>query len=120
MANVYTKVLLTETKYKDNKQLRISTWTIFWLSGAEPTTIRVNKRSSWDLYHRRQRYTNIIKCFGKYDTDIAIKKTKPVFDHIKNNNIEEIPILHMSAVYKLNCRECDKVYVGDETGLVWS
>ena len=57
----------------------------------------------------------IIKCFEKYDVDVAIKKTKTVFDHVKNNNIEEIPILYKSGVYKLSCKDCEKVYVG-ETG----
>lgn len=57
----------------------------------------------------------ILKCFEKYDVHVAIKKTKTVFDHIKNNNTEDIPVLHKSGVYKLKCNECSKVYVG-ETG----
>lgn len=30
----------------------------------------------------------IIKCFKKYDLNIAIKRSKMVSDHIKNNRIE--------------------------------
>ena len=52
---------------------------------------------------------NIVKCFKKYDINIAIKNTKTVYDHIKNNNTEDIPILYKSGVYKLNCNECNKI-----------
>ena len=38
-----------------------------------------------------------------------------VFDHINNNTIDEISILPKNCVYKLNCKDCGKVYVG-ETG----
>ena len=38
---------------------------------------------------------------------------KTVFDKIKNNNIEIIPILQKNGVYKLRCEECNKVYVGE-------
>ena len=38
-----------------------------------------------------------------------------MFDHVKNNNIEEILILYKSGVYQLSCKDCEKVYVG-ETG----
>lgn len=45
-------------------------------------------------------------------TNIAVKKTKTLFDYIKNNTIEVVPILHRSGVYTLKCNECDKIYLG--------
>ena len=57
----------------------------------------------------------VIKCFNKYGVDIAIKKCETVFDKIRNKNIEKIPVLQKSGIYKLKCRNCDKVYLG-ETG----
>ena len=38
-----------------------------------------------------------------------------MFDEIKINETEEIPILHKSGVYKLSCQECNMIYLG-ETG----
>ncbi|MGP1947564.1 MAG: hypothetical protein ACTS85_04420, partial [Arsenophonus sp. NC-PG7-MAG3] len=51
----------------------------------------------------------IIKCFKEYDVDVAISRAHAVFDQVKNNNVEETPILQKSGVYKLGCKECDKV-----------
>ena len=58
---------------------------------------------------------NIIKCFEKHNIDVAVKKTKTVFDYIKNSSTEITRELQKSGVYKLNCKQCDKVYLG-ETG----
>ena len=57
----------------------------------------------------------IIKCFNKYGLGIAIKKCETVFDKIRNKNIEKIPVLQKSGIYKLKCKDCNKVYLG-ETG----
>ena len=57
----------------------------------------------------------IIQCFKKYEIDIAISKAPTVFDQDKNTNSEETPILQKSVMYKLKCKDCDKVYIG-ETG----
>lgn len=57
----------------------------------------------------------IIECFKKYGIEITIKKCNTVFEKIKNNNIESIPILQKSGVYKIKCNDCNKVYLG-ETG----
>lgn len=50
----------------------------------------------------------IIKCFNKYDVGIAINKGLTVFDQVKNNSVEETPVLHKTGVYKLTCKECNK------------
>ena len=55
------------------------------------------------------------KCFEKYEIQIGIKKTKNVFEYIKNDKTEEIPLTEKSSVYKLKCGECNKIYLG-ETG----
>jgi Reverse transcriptase (RNA-dependent DNA polymerase) len=55
------------------------------------------------------------KCFEKYEIQIGIKKTKNVFEYIKNDKTEEIPLTEKSGVYKLKCGECNKIYLG-ETG----
>ena len=49
------------------------------------------------------------------DRDIAIKKCETVFDKIRYKNIEKIPVLQKSGIYKLKCKDCNKVYLG-ETG----
>ena len=61
------------------------------------------------------RTKSIIECLKKYDIDVAIKRCKTMFDKIKNSNTEEIPILQKSGVYKLKCKDCSKLYIG-ETG----
>ena len=58
---------------------------------------------------------NIIICFNKYGVDIAIKKCETGFDKIRNKNIEKMPVLQKSGIYKLKCKDCNKVYLG-ETG----
>ena len=55
----------------------------------------------------------ILECFEKYDIHVAIKKNKSIFDIICNKKTEEIPMLQKSGVYKLNCGNCGKVYVGE-------
>ena len=47
------------------------------------------------------------------DRDIAIKKCETVFDKIRNKNIEKIPVLQKSGIYKLKCNDCNKVYLGE-------
>ena len=54
----------------------------------------------------------IFKCCLLYT---SIKKCETVFDKIKNKNIEKIPVLQKSGIYKLKCKDCNKVYLG-ETG----
>ena len=51
----------------------------------------------------------------KRQIQIGIKKTKNVFEYIKNDKTEEIPLTEKSGVYKLKCGECNKIYLG-ETG----
>ena len=50
----------------------------------------------------------IIKSFNKYGVDIAIKKCETVFDKKRNKNIEKIPVLQKSGIYKLKCKDCNK------------
>ena len=72
-----------------------------------------NKRIMQGYYvgsHTRK----IIQCFKIYGVDIAIKKYETVFDKIRNKNIKQIPILQRSGVYKLKCKECNKVYLGEQ------
>jgi hypothetical protein len=57
----------------------------------------------------------IIECFNKSGLEVTIKKGRTVFDIIKNNNTENVPILEKSGIYKLRCDECSKIYLG-ETG----
>ena len=38
------------------------------------------------------------KCFEKYEIQIGIKKTKNVFEYIKNAKTEEIPLTEKSGV----------------------
>ena len=40
------------------------------------------------------------KCFNKYGVDVAIKKCETVFDKVRNKNIEKIPVLQRSGIYK--------------------
>ena len=65
------------------------------------------------MYKRQGSHTRkIIKCFNEYGVDIAIKKSEMVFDKIRNKNIEKIPVLQKSGIYKLKCKDCNKVYLG--------
>lgn len=51
-----------------------------------------------------------MRCFKKYDINVALNKLSRVFDMIININIET-SIIQKSEIYKLKCKECDKVYV---------
>ena len=42
-----------------------------------------------------------MQCFKKYGVDVSVKKCETVFDKIRDKNIEKIPILQRSGVYKL-------------------
>jgi hypothetical protein len=57
----------------------------------------------------------IRKCFKKYGINVATKKSKTVFEYIKNKGIEEIPTIKKSGIYRIKCEECEMVYIG-ETG----
>ena len=46
----------------------------------------------------------IQKCFRKYNIEVAVKKSKTVFDIIKTTNFEEDDILKKRGVYMLSCR----------------
>lgn len=55
----------------------------------------------------------IRNCFKKYGIKVATKRSKTVFDYIKNNETEEIPKTQKSGVYKVKCEECEMVYIGE-------
>lgn len=55
----------------------------------------------------------IKKCFDKYGVKMAIKRSRTVFDLINNKNTEDIPITQKSGVYKIECEDCNMVYIGE-------
>ena len=53
------------------------------------------------------------RCFKKFNIDIAVKRSKTVFDFIKNNITEDIPIIKKSGIYRIKCDECGMFYIGE-------
>ena len=66
------------------------------------------------------KHTNkVMKAFKKYNDNVGIKNNPSMVKQISNDQTEEKDRGGLSGVYRLNCGQCDSVYIG-ETGRKFS